>query len=115
MKKLIPLLALILLSCEEEKFTGYIVFKQHAPKHMCCSNPKTTTEASVIVVPAPMQHTHQHEEQEPTWKLFVSNSQGTRKVNVTASCYKSFHVTDKVKIYGNSVELIKKGCKDGNN
>lgn len=116
MKKVIPLLALMLLSCEPDHVTGYIVFKKHIGKHMCCDdNVKCTTEAGMIVVPHPVIHQHHHEEKAPTWTLYIGNSYGTTQVNVTENCYNYFKVTDKVIYDYRGVHLIKKGCRYGNN
>ncbi|MEY2869812.1 MAG: hypothetical protein RIR01_2314 [Bacteroidota bacterium] len=104
---------LLIASCQEQDIKGYVVYKKHIPKHMCHDEDvKIVTEAGMtpIVVPH-TTHTHHHSEQAPTWEIYVSNSYGTTKVSVTENCYNSFHVTDKVHVYGNHVELIKKGCR----
>lgn len=115
MKKYLIVIALfsMLFSCQERNLVGYVVFKKHIPKHMCCDdNVKEVVEAGVIIVPHPVVVAHHHhEEQSPTWTLYVGNAWGTNKIEVTPSCYNKFHVTDKVKVYGNNVKLIKRGCR----
>ena len=112
MKKLAICTLLFLASCGPRKITGYIVYKEFEPEHMCCDeNHPVYYESSVIPrVIVPHNH-HVHEKQEPRWTLFIGNTGGTEQVDVTKSCYKLFKVTDKVRVYGNSVELIKEGCK----
>ena len=76
------------------------------PRHMCHDNTEPVVEAGAVP-----HNTHQHTEQEPTWTLYVGNASRTTKIDVTKSCYNDFKVTDKVRVYGNYVELIKEGCR----
>lgn len=101
-------LLLAVVACEERKIEGYIVYKEYIPEHMCHSDVKTVVEAGVTPVPV---HVHHHVEQEARWILYIGNSYGTTKVDVTENCYNGFKVTDKVSVYGNYVELIQKGCR----
>jgi hypothetical protein len=111
MRRLVICALLFLASCEQTELVGYVVYKEYTPKHMCHDNVTTQYEAGVIVVPYTNTNTHMHSEQPPIWSLYVGTKDGTTPVTVTESCYNSFKVTDKVRVFGNSVELIKKGCK----
>ena len=103
---LFALVSLVMMSCSQDPYEGYIVFKHHVGRHMCHDNNITeTSEASVI------PYVHHHEEIEPTWTLYVGNANSTTQINVTEDCYNSFNVTDKVIVTENHVELIKKGCR----
>lgn len=95
-----------MISCKEERYEGYIVYKGHIPKHMCCSDPKSKSDNRVI---PPNEHTHV--EQEQKFILHIGNKYGTVLENVTEDCYRRFDVLDKVKVEGESIELIKKGCR----
>jgi hypothetical protein len=109
MKKLLIISLLFLASCKERDITGYIVYKEYVPEHMCHDDVTTEYEAGVIVVPH--THVHHHSKQEASWTLYVGTKDYTEQVSVTKNCYNSFKVTDKVRVYGNGVELIKRGCK----
>jgi hypothetical protein len=108
MKLISVLLLLAVVACGKRKLTGYIVCKKYIPKHMCCSEPNTVVEATIM---PHVHHVHHHEAQDPRWILYVSNSCGTTEVDVTKNCYKYFKLTDKVSVYGDYVELIKEGCR----
>jgi hypothetical protein len=108
MKLISILLLLVVTACGERKLTGYIVYKSYMPRHMCHNNTEPVVEAGYVHVP---HNTHHHTEQEPTWTLYVGNASRTIEIDVTENCYNDFKVTDKVRVYGNYVELIKKGCR----
>ena len=105
---LFALVSLVMISCSEpdNSIEGYVVFKKHVPRHMCCSSPETMTRDRAI---PPNEHTHI--EQESKFVLHIGNKDGTSLESVTKDCYNSFEVLDKVRVAGESIELIKKGCK----
>ena len=94
MKKVIPLLALLLFSCKEEKIKGYIVYKNYVERHT---------------------YREHHEQTPERWVIHVGNIKGTTMIDVDNECYNALEVTDKVIVSGNEVELIKKGCRNGSN
>lgn len=103
---LLALISLIMISCKEERYEGYVVYKSHIPKHMCCSSPETMATDRPI---PPNEHTHV--EIESKFILHVGNKNGTTLEDVTKDCYDSFEVLDKVRVAGENIELIKKGCR----
>lgn len=95
MKKVIPLLALLLFSCQhKQKIKGYIVFKNYIERHT---------------------YREHHEQTPERWIIHVGNAKGTEIIDVDEDCYNALAVTDKVIVSNNKVKLIKKGCRYGNN
>jgi hypothetical protein len=110
---LFAIISLVMISCSQDPYEGYIVFKHYVGRHMCHDDfIPTTSEASVLPNYVHTHtHVHHHEEIEPTWVLYVGNAQGTTQIDVTEDCYNGFSVTDKVIVTEDNVELIKKGCR----
>lgn len=101
MKKLliIPLL-LLLISCENKPFTGYVIGKEYIQGHMCCSDGyKHIVQASPIIVPHPVPIKHHHSFEKSKFIISVANKyRGVCDFNVDSIRYKNYKLGQRITI-----------------
>lgn len=87
MKNLILILSFILLvSCENKPFTGYVVGKEYIEGHMCHDEGYNHVVQAAVIVP-PHVHTHHHRWEDSQFILHVANYQELRHIKVDSSTY----------------------------
>lgn len=98
---------LLLVSCSNEPFVGYVVCKKYTPEHMCHDDVVTTVESNMLFVHVPIvPHQHHHTLQEACYRLFVANCDNVREITVTQYAFKRFHLLDKVSDEQGGIRLI---------
>lgn len=91
---------MLLASCDDKPFKGYVVGKEYVSGHMCHSEPKQTVEATVIAPhPVIVAHPHHHHWVEATFTVYVANRYEVRQYNVDSLKFQRIKMLDKVTFY----------------
>jgi hypothetical protein len=106
MKKIFIILSIILASCSQDAYKGYIVCKKYTPEHMCCDKETTYIEAGFTYIPHATIHTHHHTLQEASYELYVANADASNCVTVSKKTFDDFKVLDKVQVSNAGIMLL---------
>ena len=99
MKKILLALPLLLIySCENKPFSGYVVAKEYISGHHCCSEPKThSIQEAVTHVPVrPIPNQHHHVWQESQFIIHVANKDDVRAFEVDSIDFPKYKILQKV-------------------
>ena len=96
MKKLLIPITILLASCGDTTFNGYIVGKDYIPAGQCHDNRTIYNYCGIIVVPHP-PHVHKQEPDEYIW--YIANKHEVRNINVSKQNFNKKSCGDKVKLF----------------
>ena len=105
MKKYIILL-LVLSSCTNNPFIGYIVCKEYVPTHMSNEKPTRYVEASymphcIIIINNPAPHKINE-----TYFLFVANKDDVKGILVSKKVFDHYKIGTKIKVYNDTIYTL---------
>lgn len=87
---------ILLASCRQDPFTGYVVGKEYEAGHFCCSDKHTKTLESVIVVPPRPAPVHHHVWEKSRFTVYVANHEVIYSYNVDSLSYQKYVLGKKV-------------------
>lgn len=89
-------ICLLLASCNQDPFTGYVVGKEYEEGHFCCSENHKKVLESVIVVPPRPAPAHHHVWEKSRHTIFVANTQTVNQYNVDSLEYLKYKLGQRV-------------------
>ena len=100
------ILLIVLSSCTNNPFIGYIVSKEYVPSHMSNETPTSYVEASYM--PHYMPHvviiTHSSPRKvNEKYTLFVANKENVQAFHVDKQTFNHYKIMDKVKVYNDTI------------
>jgi hypothetical protein len=96
MKTKLIAVCILLASCRQDPFTGYVVGKEYEAGHFCCSENHKKVLQSVVIPPRPVVNSHHHTWQKSRFTVFVANHEFVYSYNVDSISYQKYVLGKKV-------------------
>ncbi|WP_165026763.1 hypothetical protein [Dysgonomonas sp. ZJ279] len=97
MKKLICFIfAVMLLSCEQKPFNGYVVCKEYNPIHMSNKNTQNIQTSAYVHVPRAVVHRTTPHIVKSKWYVYVANKDAVKRFQIDSLYFSQIIVGQKI-------------------